>query len=186
MLQITVPATEPIEMYNEETNEFFYTEAEKEQTLQLEHSLLTLSKWESRWCKIFFSKEEKTNEELIDYVRCMTIVPNVPDSVYNRLSDENIDAIKKYINAPMTATTFRAEQNGKPNREKITSELVYYWMFTLGIPKECEKWHLNRLLTLIRVFNVKNQPPKKTSRGELMRRNAALNAARRRQLNSNG
>ena len=186
MLLITVPATEPAEMYNEETNEFFYTKPEKEQTLQLEHSLLSLSKWESKWCKIFFSKEEKTYEETLDYIRCMTITPNVGDDLYNRLSKENIEAINKYIQAPMTATTFRKEQNVKPNRERITSELVYYWMFSLGIPKECEKWHLNRLLTLIRVFNVKNQPPKKMSKRDLMSRNAALNAARRKQLNSKG
>lgn len=186
MLLITVPATEPVEMYNEETNEFFYTKAEKEQTLQLEHSLLSLSKWESKWCKIFFSKEEKTHEETIDYIRCMVITPNVGDDIINRLSKENIETINNYIQAPMTATTFRKEQNAKPNRERITSELVYYWMFSLGIPKECEKWHLNRLLTLIRVFNVKNQPPKKMSKRDLMSRNAALNAARRKQLNSNG
>lgn len=186
MLLIKLPATEPVEMYNEETNEFFYTKAEKEQTLQLEHSLLSLSKWESKWCKIFFSKEEKTQEETIDYIRCMMINPNVSEDVIDRLSQENINTINDYIQAPMTATTFRKEENAKPNRERITSELVYYWMFSLGIPKECEKWHLNRLLTLIRVFNVKNQPPKKMSKRDLMSRNAALNAARRKQLNSNG
>lgn len=186
MLLIKLPATEPVEMYNEETNEFFYTKAEKEQTLQLEHSLLSLSKWESKWCKIFFSKEEKTHEETIDYIRCMMINPNVSEDVIDRLSQENINTINDYIQAPMTATTFRKEENTKPNRERITSELVYYWMFSLGIPKECEKWHLNRLLTLIRVFNVKNQPPKKTSKRDLMSRNAALNAARRKQMNSNG
>ena len=116
----------------------------------------------------------------------MTITKNVDPEVYNNLTEENIDQIKAYINAPMTATTFYDEKNTKRNRETVTSELIYYWMIALQIPSDYEKWHINRLLTLIRVCNIKNQPPKKRSRREIMSRNTALNAARKRQLNTNG
>lgn len=180
MLTITIPA---VEMFDEKTQEFFTT---KEQTLQLEHSLVSLSKWESKWCKVFLSKEEKTSEETIDYIRCMTITQNVDPNVYNRLTRSNIQEINKYIEAPMTATTFYNDDQKGRGRETVTSELIYYWMIALNIPMECQKWHLNRLLTLIRVCNIKNSPPKKMSRREIMNRNAALNAARRKQLNSKG
>lgn len=180
MLVITIPA---LEMYNEKTNTFFTL---KEQTLQLEHSLVSLSKWESKWCKPFLSKDSKTLEETIDYIKCMTITQNVDPSVYNRLSSSNILEINKYIDAPMTATTFYGDTQKGRSRETVTSELIYYWMISLNIPMECQKWHLNRLLTLIRVCNVKNAPPKKMSRKEIMNRNAAINAARRKQLNTNG
>ena len=116
----------------------------------------------------------------------MTVTQNVNPDVYNKLTVENVEAINEYIYAPMTATTFREDKTGKLNNEIVTSELVYYWMVALNIPFECQKWHLNRLLTLIRICNVKNQPPKKMSKGDIMRRNAALNAARRKQFNSNG
>jgi hypothetical protein len=115
----------------------------------------------------------------------MTITQNVDPNVYNRLSNENITTINNYIDAPMTATTF-SNTNTSKSREIITSELIYYWMISLNIPMECQKWHLNRLLTLIRVCNVKNTPPKKMSGKEIMSRNAALNAARRKKLNSKG
>lgn len=181
MLTITIPATE---YFNEKTQEFFTL---KEQTLQLEHSLVSLSKWESKWCKPFLSKEEKTSEETIDYIKCMTITQNVSPDVYSRLTNSNIETIKDYIDAPMTATTFYEDpaQKGRA-KETITSELIYYWMISLTIPMECQKWHLNRLLTLIRVCNIKNTPPKKMSKGDIMRRNASLNAARRKQLNTKG
>lgn len=171
------------ESYDSKNNEFIDA---KTTTLQLEHSLISLSKWESKWCKPFLSKKEKTDEEIIDYIKCMTITQNVNPDIYNKLTAENIESINNYIYAPMTATTFREDKSGPVHNEIVTSELVYYWMFSLNIPVECEKWHLNRLLTLVRVFNVKNQPPKKMSRGDIMRRNAALNANRRKQLNSKG
>lgn len=186
MLQIVIPASEPIEMWDEEKQEFIYTKGEKEQTLQLEHSLVSLSKWESKWCKSFFSKQEKTPEETIDYIKCMTITQNVKDEVYSRLTQENIKQINQYIEAPMTATYFSEDRSGKTNKETVTSELIYYWMIALNIPFECKKWHLNRLLTLIRVCNIKNTPPKKRSKRDIMSQNAALNAARRQQLNSKG
>lgn len=116
----------------------------------------------------------------------MTLTQNVSDDVYNRLSMENIEQIKKYINSPMTATTFKENQNGPRSREVITSEIIYYWMVALQIPFECQKWHLNRLLTLIRVCNIKNQPGKKMSPKQAMSQNAALNKARRAQHHSNG
>ena len=158
----------------------------KKQVLQLEHSLVSISKWESKWCKPFLSKNEMTVEETLDYIRCMTLTQNVNPDVYNYITNENIRQVNKYIEAPMTATWFTEEKNGKPNREQVTNELIYYWMTALNIPFECQKWHFNRLLTLIRVCNIKNQPPKKMSKRELMSRNAALNAARKKQLNTKG
>lgn len=180
MLRITIPA---VEQWDEQKQEFVYT---KEQTLQLEHSLVSLSKWESKWCKAFLTKKEKTYEETLDYIKCMTITQNVDPDVYSRLTRDNIRKVDEYIEAPMTATFFSEDKNGRPSREIITAELIYYWMITLNIPFECQKWHLNRLLTLIRVCNIKNAPSKKKSKKEIMSRNAALNAARRKQLNSRG
>ena len=180
MLQITVPASES---WDESKQEFVNT---KEQTLQLEHSLVSLSKWESKWCKAFFSRKEKTTEETIDYIKFMTLTQNVKPEVYSNLTDENVRQINEYIEAPMTATYFSKEEKGKVNNETVTAELIYYWMIALNIPFECQKWHLNRLLTLIRVCNVKNQPPKKMSKSSILSRNAALNAARRQQLNTRG
>lgn len=182
MLQITIPATE---LWDDRNQVFINT---KEQTLQLEHSLVSISKWESKWCKSFLSKTEKTYDETIDYIKCMTITQNVSPEVYGRLTKENIEQINEYIQAPMTATHFLDEEkSGRSNGEQVTSELIYYWMIALNIPiDECQKWHINRLLTLIRVCNIKNQPAKKMSRREIMNRNAALNAARRKQLNTKG
>lgn len=180
MLRITVPAAE---FFDEVREEFVYT---KEVTLQLEHSLVSLSKWESKWNKAFLGKQEKTDEEILDYVRCMTLTQNVDPEVYTRLSAQNYAAINAYIEAPMTATYFSEDEQSKGNREVVTSELIYYWMISYNIPVEFQKWHLNRLLTLIRVCNIKNSPPKKRSKRDLMRRNAALNAARRNRLGSKG
>ena len=180
MLEITIPATE---IYDEVNNEFVTT---KEQTLKLEHSLVSISKWESKWCKPFISNDKKTVEETIDYIKCMTINKNVDPNVYRCLTAEQINKINKYKYDPMTATWFTDKENKKTNREQITSELIYYWMVELQIPSAHDKQHLNRLLTLIRVCNIKNQPPKKMSKRDTLSRNAALNAARRKQMNSRG
>lgn len=180
MLQITVPATE---LYDEINERFVNI---REQTLQLEHSLVSISKWESTWNKPFLSKVDKTDDELLDYVKCMTITQNVNSETYLCLSDDNYARIKRYIEAPMTATTFSKDENGRTNREKITSEIIYYWMIALNIPMECQKWHLNRLLTLIKVCSIKNSPKKKRSGAELSRHHAAVNAANRKRLNTKG
>ena len=181
MLQIIIPVTE--EQWDEEKEEFISAE---EVTLQLEHSLISISKWESKWCKSFLSSNEKTFDETIDYIKCMTLSRNVNPDVYTRLTNANIEQINNYISAPMTATYFSEDKNQGRNREQITSELIYYWMIALNIPVEFEKWHLNRLLTLIRVCNIKNQPPKKMNKRDIMSRNAALNAQRRAQMNTKG
>ena len=180
MLQITIPA---VEEWDEFKQEFVTT---KEQTLCLEHSLVSLSKWESKWCKSFLSRNDKTYEETLDYIKCMTITQNVNPEVYNHLTADNIEEVNRYIEAPMTATRFSEDKTGKNNHEVVTAELIYYWMIALNIPFECQKWHLNRLLTLIRVCNIKNAPPKKTSKREITSRNAALNAARRQKLGTSG
>ena len=180
MLQITVPAKEG---WNPDTEEF--TSIGKDQTLQLEHSLVSISKWEAKWNKPFLNKNVKTYEETIDYIKCMTATQNVPDDVYSNLTKDNISDINKYISAPMTATTFFDQKQGT-NRETITSELVYYWMISLNIPMECQRWHINRLLTLIRICNIKNTPPKKMSKREIASQYASLNAARRQQHHTKG
>ena len=179
MLNIVVPARE---LWDEVNEQFISV---KEQKLQLEHSLISLSKWESKWMKPFLSKDPRTHEEAIDYIRCMTLTQNVDPAVYYCLTNENIKAINDYIDSPMTATTF-SDIKRPPNREIITAEIIYYWMIALNIPMECQKWHLNRLLTLVEVCNIKNSPKKKISKKELASRNRALNAARRKKLNSKG
>lgn len=177
MLKITIPA---IEQYDESTNTFIMS---KEQSLQLEHSLVSISKWESKWKKPFLSRDEKTIEETIDYIRCMTITQNVDYDVYHLITNDNIREVRSYIEDDMTATTFSNEKK-TINREIITAEIIYYWMIALNIPFECQKWHLNRLLTLINVCNLKNSPPKKMSKRDLARRNSSLNAARKQSLNN--
>lgn len=186
MLKIFIPEKPSVELYDESTNTFFYSKSIKEQTLQLEHSLVSISKWESKWCKSFLSRADKTNEETIDYIKCMTLTQNVDPIVYENLSSEHIKQINDYIDAPMTATVISNRNLRKRNNEVVTSELIYYWMIALNIPFECQKWHLNRLLALIQVCDAKNQPPKKTSRRELTSRYASINAANRKRFNSKG
>lgn len=154
--------------------------------LQLEHSLVSLSKWESKWCKPFLTKDDKTVEEIIDYIKCMTLTQNVKPEIYEFITQSDFQKVVDYINAPMTATTFSDNRNQKKGREIITSELIYYWMISLNIPFECQKWHLNHLLTLVRVCEVKNNPGKKLSQRQIMSNNAALNAARRSRYGSKG
>ena len=182
MLIITIPATEG---WDESKQEF--VSIEPAQTLQLEHSLISLSKWESKWCKPFLSSKDKTDEEILDYIKFMTITKNVKPGVYNRLTKKIIDEINDYIDKPMTATTFSGESGSNKNGERITSELIYYWMIALNIPiEECQKWHLNRLLTLIKVCNIKNQPEKKMSSADVAAHYAELNAKRKKELGTKG
>ena len=180
MLQITIPAAE---YYNDQLGVFVET---KEQVLQLEHSLLSISKWEATWCKPFLGQGQKTVEECADYVRCMTLTQNVSPLTYASLTQGILDQVNRYIEAPMTATWFNERPGGPKSKEIITSEIIYYWMVALNIPFECQKWHLNRLLALVRVCNIKNAPQKKMGKKELMRRNRALNEARRQRMGSNG
>lgn len=180
MLQITIPAAE---YFDEKTGEFHSIRATK---LQLEHSLVSVSKWESKWNKPFLGKGEKSAEECIDYVRCMTVTQNVDPLVYQFLTQENFREINAYIEAPMTATTFSERENKQFNREIITAEIIYYWMVALNIPFECQKWHLNKLITLVRVCNIKNTPRKKMNKREIAERNRTLNEMRRKQTHSKG
>ena len=182
MLQLKIPLS--AEGWDEEKQEFVEPVTA---VLELEHSLVSLSSWESKWRKPFLSKEAKTAEETLDYIKCMTLTPNVDPVVYTKLTNENIQAVNDYIGAPMTATTFNErEGGGKGGREIVTAELIYYWMIALQIPPEYRFWHLNQLLTLVRVCNIKNTPPKKMSKRDAMSRNAKLNAARRKQMNTTG
>ena len=158
MLQISIPAQE---YFDERTEEFINVRAH---TIQLEYSLISISKWEAKWCKPFLGKDEKTEEETLDYIRCMTITQNVDPMAYNAIPLEELERVKEYIHAPMTATWFNDRNKMPPSRRVITGELIYYWMIANSIPFECEKWHFNRLLTLIRICGEKNQPPKKMSK----------------------
>ena len=180
MLKITIPA---VEEWDEARQEFIST---KETELCLEHSLVSISKWESKWHKHFIGNRDLTSEMLIDYIRCMTLTQNVNPEVYYTMNDDIITQIKNYIDDAQSATWFAESNEKKYSRDIITSEIIYYWMIALQIPFECQKWHLNRLLTLIRVCNEKNQPEKKMSQAEVMRRNRELNEARRRALNTRG
>lgn len=179
MLVIEVPISE---MYNEETNEFVVSTFR----LELEHSLASLSKWESEFEKPFLKPDEKTDEETLGYVKAMTLTPNVPPEIYTKLSQENVQAIDEYINAKMTATWFSERKNQPRSREIITSEIIYYWMVSLNIPFECQHWHLNRLFTLVRVCQQKNAPQKKMSKREIAQRQRELNAQRRANMGTSG
>lgn len=181
MLRIIVESSED---FNEETQEFITTK--EAVVLDLEHSLLSLSKWESKYEKAFLSKGEKTTEELFDYLNFMIVTPDVGPEIFSRCSQKNLDDIQRYIESAQSATTFGNMPERKGSNEIITAELIYYWMFTFGIPFQCENWHLNKLFALIKIFNVKNSKPKKISRSELAQRNAEENARRKAQLNTAG
>ena len=180
MLKITIPETQK---WDEEHEVFITSES---QQLCLEHSLVSLSKWEEKWHKYFIGNDSLTNEELVDYIRCMTITQNVDPEVYYAIDDKVMKEITDYINDTHTATWFNDNKNQKPNREIITSEIIYYWMIALQIPFECQKWHLNKLLTLIRVCNEKNAPNKKRSRSEILSENRKLNEARKKMHHTHG
>lgn len=181
MLHITVPARE---LFDNETQEFVVV---KEQNLVMEHSLISISKWEARWKKSYFS-ENKTEEEVLDYFRCMTVQPQKVDpDTYKYLTVENISQIKDYISDPMTATTIKERPGARRNSEIITSEIIYYWMVAQQIPIEFEKWHINRLLTLIKVCAIKNDPnAPKMSKSAIARQNRAINKARRAKYGTKG
>lgn len=181
MLELHTPK---FELYDDESQTFITV---PEQHLTLEHSLVAISKWESTHHKPFMVQDDKTDEEIRDYVRCMTVGPPGDEDFYRFIPGGIMDQIIDYMNDPYTATTIRRRDAPHPKRgEIITSEIIYYWMIASNIPIECENWHLNRLLTLVEVCGIKNSPPKKMGKQELRQRNTALNAARRARLNSKG
>jgi hypothetical protein len=182
MLKITIGGDE---FFDEEKQEFF---TQNEMVLELEHSLVSLSKWESKFQKPFLAEDEKSVEELLWYVKFMILTPNYPENFWEHLSQENVDEINAYIESKQSATTFGdlPSTSHRSRGERITSELIYYWMVVFNIPFETETWHLNRLFSLIRICNLKQQKPKKMSRQEIAQRNRELNAQRRAALGTSG
>ena len=172
MLQIVVPGGE---LWDEKNEQFLYS---KDTILKLEHSLISISNWESKWC-IPFLESDKSAEQLLDYIKCMTLNKDVDPLVYNRLTGDNIRAINEYIQAPMTASKITEDPHSKRSTEFVTSELIYYWMTVYNIPVQFEKWHINRLIMLIRICSEKNKPEKKMSQAEIKARHRAINAQRR-------
>ena len=181
MLTVTIPETET---FDPVTSTFTTIRSHK---LSLEHSLVSISKWEAKWHEPFLTDKTKTRDQTLDYIKCMTLTQNVDPNVYECIPDDILDRIHDYIDDSMTATWFK-EDNKRPkkSREAITSELIYFWMIQAGIPFECQKWHLNRLITLIRVCAKKSEKPKKMSRRKTMDEWSALNAVRRAKLKTRG
>lgn len=182
MLEITIPA---IDLFDDEKQEFVVIE---EQTLKLEHSLVSLSKWEAKWHIPYISDKEKTMEQTLDYIKFMTLTENVNPNVYVFMAHNNkiIDEINQYIDDSQTASIVLDNSRGSNSGEFISSETLYYWMISLQIPFECQYWHLNRLIALIKFCSAKNAPGKKMSQSDIMSRNKALNDARRKALGSKG
>ena len=180
MLQITIPETE---LFDENTLEFIKV---KKHTLNLEHSLVSISKWESKWNKPFLSTKDKTSEEDIDYIRCMTITQNVDPNLYLALPNYVYEKVEKYIDEPMTASWVSDNGKHKTTNEVITSETIYYWMISLQIPVDFQRWHLNRLLALIQYCSIKNAPEKKMTKAETLKMYKDLNEKRKREINTKG
>jgi hypothetical protein len=179
MLSLTIPS---VESFDDATQRFIYSD---EVTFEIEHSLVSLSKWETVWEKPFLGPTPKTSEEILSYIQLMNLTPNVPPEIFQSLSDIQLKLINQYITAKMSATWF-TEKNPKNSNEVITAEIIYYWMISLNIPFECENWHLNRLFTLIKVCNEKNAPEKKMSKRDSVQQRKEINAARKAKLNTNG
>lgn len=181
MLSIPIPKRE----YFDEATETFGEI--KSMTLNLEHSLVSISKWEAKWHIPFF-ESEKNYEQTIDYIKCMTLNREIKDDsiIYKMLTRNDIEKINKYISDPMTATVIKETPGGRNRTQKVTSELIYYWMIQFNIPASFEKWHINRLMMLIRVCSEENKPKRKMSRKEIMAQNKALNAARKARLGTRG
>ena len=179
MLIINVTLAED---FNEETSEF---QVSKSYKLRLEHSLVSLSKWESFYEKPFLNDVNKTSEETVFYIKCMSLDEETPPEVFANLSESDVSEINKYIASKNTATWF-SEEKSRDSKEVVTSEIIYHWLIAFNIPFEVQHWHLNRLLTLIQVCNRKNAPQKKMGRSELLKRQRELNAARRAKYGTSG
>lgn len=182
MLQLEVPE---MEFFDSSSGTFIMRPA---QTLELEHSLISLSRWESKWKKPFLSEKNHDLPEIQDYIRCMTINQRgIDPEFYKTLDVGIIKQVEDYISDSHTATVITERASGRVNRNQtITSELIYSWMIANEIPFQCEKWHLNRLLTLIRICSIHNTPPKMMSKRDIYAQNRALNAKRRAALHSRG
>ena len=185
MLTIVIPPSDGREYWDAVKREFIYSEAFEGATLHLEHSLYAISKWESKWKKPYISKEKRTPDEMLDYIRCMIVEEEMADKVLQYFTDENFKAINDYIEDPMTATKPK-KHHGEKSGEIMTSEVIYCMMVMGQIPFECQHWHLNRLMMLIECVGIKNSPPKKMGKNDLMRRNSQLNAARKAKMHSKG
>ena len=179
MVTVVVPG---VEMSDEAKQEFVTV---GDVSLELEHSLVSLSKWESFYGKPFLG-QDKTTEEVLSYIKFMVLTPDLPEDVFEKLTEENLNTIQVYIDSKMSATWFSDQPGAPQSREVITAELIYYWMIVFNIPFECQYWHLNRLFTLIRVCNNKQAKPKKMSRAEIIQRNRELNEQRKKQYNTTG
>lgn len=180
MFQLTIGGTE---YYDEKENRFVTT---KPKMVKLEHSLRSLAKWESKWKKSFLSSKKMTREESLDYIWCMEVTGQVEREVFDLLLPAQIDQIDKYIADPMTATTINRRKNGPTSRKIITAEIIYFWMFQNGIPMECDKWHLNRLLMLIEVCSAEGGPKQKMSMKDQMAQQRAINESRKKKFNTRG
>ena len=180
MLQVTIPASE---LFNEITNEFIPV---GRQVLRLEHSLVSISKWESTWKKPFLTRDDKNLEETLDYVRCMTITQNVDPNVYRVIPSSVVDQIAEYISTPMTATTINVPKGNGRSGPIMTSEVIYWWMAHYNLPIECEKWHFSRLTTLLTICDIRSKPPTKMSQEEILIQNEALNKMRCAELHTRG
>lgn len=181
MLRIII---EGEELYDEKEN--LFVEPINDVIVDLEHSLISLSKWESKYQKPFLSSSEKTDKEIVDYLEAMVITPNLDPDVFKRCSSDQIVQIQEYIDSSQSATTFGMMPEHQGPGEVITSELIYYWMVAFNIPFECQNWHLNRLFALIRICNIKNSKPRQMSRHEMAQRHHDLNRQRREALGTSG
>jgi len=180
MLKLIIPQEES---FDEATNRFVVTKAT---ILEFEHSLASLSKWESTFERPFLSNDKKSSEEVIAYVEMMLLTPDVSVETLESLTQVHYDKINQYISSKQTATTINEVRKGGRGGEVITAEIIYYWMVSMGIPFECQYWHLNRLLMLIKVINRKNEPSRKLGRNEAARKQRELNEQRRAQFNTRG
>lgn len=180
MLKIVIDGTEN---FNNNTQTFHQLD---DIVIELEHSLVSVAKWESIYQKAFLSDNKKTSDEIFEYFKNMIVRCNADLDVLDKCSQENFNKIQEYIDSNQSATTFGSMPERRGPGEIITSELIYYWMIAFNVPFECQFWHLNRLFSLIRICNIKNSKPKKMSRTEIAQRNSELNAKRKAELGTKG